>query len=310
MSSQYRFFSSLFRNFWKLSFLFVLLSIALGIFLFYGVLQSLLSNKRTQTLPNTSSVLVLNLEGVIIKSNKFLKTLKDYIDKDDIKAVVIRVNSPGGGVGASQSIYRELIKVREKFKKPIVMSFESLAASGAYYIAAGADQIVTQAGTLVGSIGVIINFANLEELYKWAKIERYALKTGKYKDMGADYRSMSTEEKNYLQGVLDEVLKQFKDAIVKGRNLDPDLVDQNADGRIFTGEKAVELGFADKIGNFSDAIELAEELAGERPLKIFNPERKPTFLKWFDDLENIYLKNHLFSFLFYPKAPMYLMPSY
>ena len=310
MSSWYKYVSSFFKNLWKLSFLLALLSIAIGIFLFYGILQSLLSDKQTERLSSHSSVLVLNLDGVIMRSNKFLKTLRDYIDKDNIKAVVIRVNSPGGAVGPSQAIYRELVKVREKFKKPVIMSLEAIATSGAYYISAGADQIVTQAGTLMGSIGVIINFANLEELYKWAKIERYALKTGKYKDVGADYRSMSTEEKNYLQGVLDEVLKQFKDDVVKGRKLDPDLVDQNADGRIFTGEKAVELGFADKIGNFSDAIELAEELTGEESLKIFNPREKPTFLRWFDDMESIFLKNHIFSFLFYPQTPMYLMPSF
>ena len=118
------------------------------------------------------------------------------------------------------------------------------------------------------------------------------------------------KRKNYLQGVLDEVLKQFKDDVVKGRNLDPDIVDQNADGRIFTGEKAVELGFADKIGNFSDAIDLAEELTGEESLKIFNPKDRPSFFRWFEDMESLYLKNYFFSFLFYPQTPMYLMPSY
>ena len=310
MASLYKCFSSFFKNFWKLSFLLTFLSIAIGIFLSYGALQSLISNSNTKTLSDDSSVLVLNLEGVIMRSNKFLKTLRDYIDKDNVKAVVIRVNSPGGAVGPSQAIYRELIKIREEFKKPIIMSLEAIATSGAYYISAGADQIVTQAGTLMGSIGVIINFANLEELYKWAKIKRYAIKTGKYKDVGADYRSMSTDERAYLQGVLYEVLEQFKNDVVKGRNLDPKLVDQNADGRIFTGEKAVELGFADRIGNFSDAIELAEELTGEESLKIFNPKDRSSFFRWFEDIESLYLKNYFFSFLFYPQTPMYLMPSY
>ncbi len=310
MASWSKCFSSFFKNFWKLSFLFTFLSIAIGVFLSYGALQSLVSNRSTKTLSNDSSVLVLDLEGVIMRSSKFLKTLRDYIDKDSVKAVVIRVNSPGGAVGPSQAIYRELIKIREEFKKPVIMSLEAIATSGAYYISAGADQIVTQAGTLVGSIGVIINFANLENLYKWAKIRRYAIKTGKYKDVGADYRSMSTEEETYLRGVLDEVLKQFKDDIVKGRNLDPGLVDRNADGRIFTGEKAVELGFADKVGNFSDAIELAEELTGEASLKIFNPKDRSSFFRWFEDIESFYPGSHFFSFLFYPQTPMYLMPSH
>lgn len=311
MSSWRKCFAFLFNSFWKICFLCIFLITVFSIFLFYGVLQSLFSNKTAQRLPSDASVLVLDIEGVIISSNKFLKTLRNYIEKDNIKAVVIRVNSPGGAVGPSQAIHRELIKVREKFKKPVIMSVEALAASGAYYISVGADKIVTQPGTIIGSIGVIMNFANLEQLYKWAKIERYALKTGKYKDVGADYKSMSTEERAYLQRLLDEVLKQFKDAIVKGRNLDPSLVNQNADGRVFTGETAVELGFADKIGNFSDAIDLAEELTGEKVLKIFTPGEKSAFLKWFEDLESLsIIKNHIFSFLFYPTAPMYLMPYF
>ena len=310
MSSWRKSFAFLFNSFWKICLLFIFLSIFLGVYIFYEIFQSLFSNKTVQRLPSQSSVLVLDIEGVIISSHKFLKTLRNYIEKDSIKAVVVRVNSPGGAVGPSQAIYRELVKVREKFKKPIIISVEALAASGAYYISVGADKIVTQPGTIMGSIGVIMNFANLEQLYKWAKIERYALKTGKYKDVGADYKSMSEEEKTYLQSLLNEVLKQFKDAIVKGRNLDPSLVNQNADGRVFTGETAVKLGFADKVGNFSDAIELAEELTGEKTLKIFNPGEKPTFLKFLEDIESLFIKNQPFSFLFYPSAPMYLMPSF
>ena len=117
MGLWYKCFSSFFKNFWKLSFLLAFLSIAIGIFLFYGAFQSLLLGRKTETLSSDSSVLVLNLEGVIMSSNKFLKPLKKYIDKDNVKAVVIRVNSPGGAVGPSQAIYRELIKIREKFKK-------------------------------------------------------------------------------------------------------------------------------------------------------------------------------------------------
>ena len=305
-----KWFACFFKSFWKVSFLLVFLSIAVSIFLSYGLMQSLFSDRSSQKPPGTHSVLVLDIEGIILESQKFLKTLRKHIDQDSVKAAIIRVNSPGGAVGPSQAIYSDLIKIRKEFKKPIIMSLGAVAASGAYYIAAGGDQIVTHPGTIMGSIGVIMDFANLEDLYKWAKIKRFSVKTGKYKDTGADYRQMSPEEREYIQNLLDEVLGQFKTAIVEGRKLDANLVDQNADGRIFTGAKGVELGFADQLGGFSDAIDLAEELTGQERLKIFIPEEGPTILRWFNQLEGLLTQKHALSFLFYPSTPMYLMPSF
>src|SRR5690606_7819038 len=137
-----------------------------------------------------------------------------YREEDHIKAVVVQVNSPGGVVGPSQEIYSEIVRTREEYKKPVVFSCLGLAASGAYYAAAGADKFVVNPGCMVGSIGVIMQFANLEKLLSWAKIERYALKTGAFKDTGAEYRPMGAEERAMLEDLLNSVLGQFKKAIV------------------------------------------------------------------------------------------------
>lgn len=232
-----------------------------------------------------NSVLVLELDGVIIDGSDFLEKLRKYRKDDNVKAIVVKLNSPGGVVGPSQEIYAELKRTREQFKKPVVATCGALAASGAFYAAMGADKIVTNPGCLMGSIGVIMEFANLEHLYYWAKIQRYALKTGTYKDAGADYRAMTPEEKALFQVTLNEVLDQFKEAIVEGRGVKKEVVDANADGRIFTGAAAVKLGFADQIGTSDDAIKLAGELAGiGSDPKVFAPKkRSKVFMELFDD---------------------------
>ncbi|HEX4922715.1 MAG TPA: signal peptide peptidase SppA [Bdellovibrionales bacterium] len=222
-----------------------------------------------------ASILYLKLDGIITESDKLLKQLKEYRRDENIKAVILHVNSPGGVVGPSQEIYEEIKRTREHWKKPVIVSAESLMASGAYYIAVGADKIVTNAGTLVGSIGVIMDFANLKELYQWAKIERYSIKTGPFKDTGAEYRAMSPEERAYLQKMLDEVHMQFKKAVAEGRNLPMEKVVEQSDGRIFTGEQAVAMGFADKVGTLGDAVRLAGEMTGlgEDP-EVFQPPKE------------------------------------
>lgn len=232
-----------------------------------------------------NSVLVLELDGVIIDGSEFLEKLRKYRKDDNVKAIVVKLNSPGGVVGPSQEIYAELKRTREQFKKPVVATCGALAASGAFYAAMAADKIVTNPGCLMGSIGVIMEFANLEHLYHWAKIERYALKTGAYKDAGSDYRPMTAEEKALFQVTLNEVLGQFKAAIVEGRQLKPELVDANADGRIFTGAHAVKLGFADQIGTYDDALKLAGELAGiSGEPHVFAPKKRTKlFLEIFDE---------------------------
>ncbi len=208
------------------------------------------------------SILLLRLNGVIVDGRDFLGDLDKYSREKEIKGVLVRINSPGGVVGPSQEIYAELNRVRTKLHKPVVVSVGSMAASGAFYASMGADKIVTNPGSLIGSIGVIMEFADLEKLYAWAKIKRYVIKTGAYKDSGAEYRDMRPDEKAVFQSMADEVLEQFKTAVANSRHLSMADVTTLADGRVFTGEKAIQLHLADQIGTLHDAEQLLGKMAG------------------------------------------------
>lgn len=209
-----------------------------------------------------NSILHLSLDGVIMDSRKFTKSLLKYTKSDRIKAVVVSINSPGGVVGPSQEIYDELKFVREELGKPVVAYSSGLMASGAFYAAVAADKIVVEPGTMMGSIGVIMEFINLEKLYDWAKVHRFTINTGKYKDSGAEYRPMRDDERALFQDLINDVWGQFKEAVATGRNLAPEYVNKYADGRVFTGAQGVELGFADETGTLEDAYDVAAELAG------------------------------------------------
>jgi protease-4 len=200
---------------------------------------------------------VIELNGVIMDSKKILGRLEDFEDDDRVKAVVLRLNSPGGSVAPSQEIYEAV----RAFKKPLVVSMGSVAASGAFYIACGAKKVFANPGTITGSIGVIMEFINLEKLYDWAKVKRYAIKTGKFKDAGAEFREMTAEEKELLQGMVNDVLTQFKEAISKGRKLSMEQVTAIADGRIFSGTQAKARKLVDELGTLQDAINEAGKQA-------------------------------------------------
>ncbi|OFZ12432.1 MAG: hypothetical protein A2Z20_06725 [Bdellovibrionales bacterium RBG_16_40_8] len=221
------------------------------------------------------SILFLKLEGVIINGDEFLENLRKYAKEDKIKGVLIQINSPGGVVGPSQELYSEIKRVRAELKKPVVVSCLGLAASGAYYAAVAADKIITNPGSMLGSIGVIMEFANLEKLYEWAKIKRYTIKTGQYKDSGAEYREMRDDEKQLFQDLANEVLLQFKTAVASARHLPLDFVNKYSDGRVFTGATAVALKFANQIGTLEDATQIVGQLSGlgTKP-KIFIPPPK------------------------------------
>lgn len=203
---------------------------------------------------------VVEIRGVIDDSKDVLKSLDQIEENDDIKAIVLRIDSPGGAVAPSQEIFQAVKKLREK--KKIVCSFGDLAASGGYYISLGCEKIFANPGTLTGSIGVIMQFTNLTELFKWAKVDPIVLKAGKFKDIGSPNRAMTPEEKQLMQEMLDSVHRQFKAAVAESRNLKATFVDMYADGRVFTGEQAKELGFVDELGGEVDAIKFAAEMAG------------------------------------------------
>ncbi len=214
-------------------------------------------------IPTTPKVAVLKVEGVINTADDILARLKKVEEDKSIKALVVRVNSPGGAVGASQEIYEELKKIKEKYKKPVVVSMENVAASGGLYISLPANVIYANGGTITGSIGVIIQKLTVKELLHKLGIKAEVVKTGKYKDILSPFRDMTPDEKEYLLKLEENVLNQFKEAVVENRKgkLKVD-INQIADGRIFTGSQAKEIGLIDKIGNYQDAISEAASLAG------------------------------------------------
>ncbi len=223
---------------------------------------------------------ILEIKGIIKSSNPTLNNLVKLAENKHIKAVVLRVDSPGGVVGPSQEIYLEIMRMRKK--KPIVASLGSVAASGGYYIASAANEIITSPGTITGSIGVKMEFINIQELLKKLGLGQEVIKSGTFKDIGSPIRRMSEEEKALLEKLIKDVHKQFVKAIAKGRNLSLDKVQEIADGRIFTGEEAKKLGLVDKLGNFQDAITLAAKLGGikGKPSTFYLKEKK-SFLDMF-----------------------------
>jgi protease-4 len=205
-------------------------------------------------------IAIVEIKGVITQSSGIIEEIHQYQEDEGVKAIILRIDSPGGGVGPAQEIHREIVKV--KSKKKVVTSMGSVAASGGYYIACASDLIVANPGTITGSIGVQMEFTNIEELFKKIGIKGVVLKSGEHKDIGSPFREMTPEEKRIMQEVLDNVHQQFIKAVVDGRKMDRAKVTQIADGRILTGEQAKQLGLVDQIGNLQDAIETTAIMAG------------------------------------------------
>jgi protease-4 len=209
----------------------------------------------------SNRIQVVDIEGVLVDSRPIIEQLKRYEDSESVPAILLNVDSPGGGVAASQEIYTEIKRLREKKNKIIVAYMSSVGASGAYYVSAPADKIIANPGTIVGSIGVIAEWVNYEELYKWAKLKDVTFKTGEFKDTGSPTRPLTDREKAYFQGLIDEMYVDFVDAVAMGRKMDVEAVRAVADGRVFTGRDAKEKKLIDEIGNFQDAVDLTASLA-------------------------------------------------
>jgi protease-4 len=205
---------------------------------------------------------VVDVEGELIDSRAIVDQLKRYEDSNSVKAILLNVDSPGGGVAASQEIYTEIKRLREKKDKTIVAYLSSTGASGAYYVACAANRIVANPGTVVGSIGVIAEWVNYAELLEWAKLKEVVFKTGEFKDSGSASRPLTENERKYFQGLIDDMYVQFVEAVSSGRKLDLQEVRSVADGRVFTGRDAKERKLIDEIGNFQDAVDLTAKLAG------------------------------------------------
>ena len=207
-------------------------------------------------------VQVVDVEGELVESRPILEQLKRYEDSNSVKAILLNVDSPGGGVAVSQEIYAEIKRLREKKDKIVVAYLSSTGASGAYYISCAANKIVANPGTIVGSIGVIAEWVNYADLLEWAKLKNIIFKTGEFKDTGSPTRPITENEKKYFQGLIDDMYVQFVEAVAAGRKLDLQEVRAMADGRVFTGRAAKERKLIDETGNFQDAVDLTAKLAG------------------------------------------------
>ncbi len=223
---------------------------------------------------------VIEIKGLIADPTPIMTQLKEFRENKDVKAIVLRIDSPGGGVGPSQEIYTEIKKTSPV--KKIVASMGAIAASGGYYVASATDHIMANPGTITGSIGVIMEFANLEELFKKIGVSTFVLKSGKYKDVGSPLREMTPEEKALLQEFIDSVHDQFVTAVAEGRNLPEEEIRAIADGRILSGEQAQKLGLLDSLGNLEDAIQLAAELGGikGKPSILYGKKKKLSLLEY------------------------------
>jgi signal peptide peptidase SppA, 36K type len=226
-------------------------------------------------LSSEERIALVRVEGVILDAQQTIGELKRYGDNPLVKAIVVRIDSPGGGVVPSQEIHDAVKRIREKQSKLIIASMGTVAASGGYYIAAATDRIVANPGTLTGSIGVIMELANVEGLMKKIGVESVVVKSGAHKDLGSPFRAMSLEDRTILQNVMDDVHSQFIEAVASGRSLDVKTVRALADGRIFTGRQAKAAKLVDELGDLNDAIKLAADMAGlEGEPRVVEPRKR------------------------------------
>ena len=248
------------------------------ILVFLSLLSSYRNSAKQANIFDGSEVGVLEIKGLIMDPDDYLTKIKMLKERDSVKAVIVRIDSPGGGIAASQEIYEELKKLDKV--KPVIASMSSLAASGGYYVALGARTIMANAGTLTGSIGVIMQLAYLERLFDFIKVSPITIKSGKYKDIGSSSRKMTEEERALLQDLSDEMHMQFKEAVAVSRKMKMADVDAIADARVFSGQTALKLKLIDKLGNFEDAVDLACKYANiKNEPELYYPKDKRDSLK-------------------------------
>jgi len=271
-------------------------------------------NKIKYSLFKDNRIALIKLEGIIIDSgylpgaSRIIESLKE-VKKLGIKTIVLRINSPGGTVGASQEIYTEIKKLQQKGFK-VIVSLGDVAASGGLYVAVAGDKIVCNPGTVTGSIGVIIKSSVTKDLYKKIGIEHQVVKSGPYKDILSQSRFFTEEEKQILQELIDSTYNQFIKTISENRNIELEEVRKFADGRIFTGEMAKEYGIVDKIGSQTDAIDLAAELAEikDEPVVIEITPKK-SFLQKISGASMSQILEKAGISAMYSRVPLWIMPE-
>ncbi len=237
---------------------------------FYGLGAS---SGKTKSFSLNHKIGIVSVNGVIADPRDIIEQLEDFGKDDSIVAVVLRIDSPGGGVAASQEIYGAVVELKKQ--KKVVASMGSVAASGGLLIACGADKIVANPGTITGSISAIMQFANVEELFKKIGLKSSTVKSGQYKDIGSPLRAMTPEERKIIQELVDDIYNQFVDVIVRDRKMSREKVISIADGRVFSGRQAKEYGLVDRLGDLGAATQWASQLSGKTgKYDIIYPKKK------------------------------------
>ena len=255
-------------------------------FIFGFMLFAAIASSRTSSGEfnlSASKIAVVPIEGEILDARDTVELLRKYNDNLTVKGIVVRLNSPGGAIAPSQEIYSEIRKMRARSGKPFIASVDSVGASGAYYIAAACDEIVANPGSITGSIGVILQWMNVEDLVHWAKMKPETITSGAMKAAGSPYRELTPEERAYLQRIVLQLHQQFVKAVAVGRSgkISEQQIASLADGRVFTGEEALQLHLIDRLGNLSDAVTVAARKAGIRgePSMLYPHRREHSLLE-------------------------------
>jgi protease IV len=238
-----------------------------GVFLFFviavfSLVYLAFGGRNDDSLAFGDKIAVVDLDGVILSPKLIVPQLKKFADDDSVKAIIIHINSPGGGVAASEEIYREVKRIRDEKKKRIVASIETVGASGAYYVASATNKIYADNGSIVGSIGVIAQWVNYEELLRWAKLKDVTMKAGEFKDTGNPAREMTPAEREYLQGMIDNMHTQFIQAVAEGRHIKEEDIRPIANGKVWTGQQAYSMKLVDQIADFESAVKDTAKAVG------------------------------------------------
>ena len=267
----------------------------------FSILIVMLLSISYDSEPSVDNIGVIEIKGTIMDSKDIIKAMDEFNNRTDIKSIILRLDTQGGAVAPSQEIYEKVKSISVQNKKPIVASISSVAASGGYYIAIGADEIIANAGSITGSIGVIINFPIAKELVDKVGLKFNTVKSGKMKDAGSPYRNPTDDENVFFQEIVNDLHSQFVKEVSIQRNIDIDKLSSITDGRIFTGKQAYELGLIDSIGTFEDALNISKNLAnisGSTNL-VYPKDKKGRLIKMLFDESKIWLNTM-------DNIPMYL----
>lgn len=270
------------------------------------------NNQRAQFAGFGDKIAVVDIEGVIIEPRTIVKDLKRYAKDDSIKAIILHINTPGGGAAASQEIYDEVKRIRESKKKPVVASIETLGASGGYYVAVATNKIYANPASIVGSIGVITQWYSYGELLRWLKMKDVTIKAGELKDAGNPARDLTPAEKAYIQGLIDDMHVQFIEAVAEGRKMKAADVKPLADGRVWTGSQALGMKMVDHLGDFETALkETAKQVGISGEPTVVRPEKEERTLLdlIFGDISDLIptraklMENHMGFYYLWKQGP-------